>query len=99
MDFGQIGEAIKLSAAYQTAILADGATDEAVRTSDAFKDVGEEVYAAARSMALEPLYAQAIKAGATAQQVEDFCYGKGIAKSVIDAVAANMAVSGQLTGQ
>lgn len=96
MQFQDIINDAKLSAAYVAAIETDGATDVAIRTSPTFVSVSDENYGASRSLALSPLYVQAIKAGVTDQQVEDWCYSKGIAKSVIDAIRANQAVIAQL---
>jgi hypothetical protein len=98
MTLEQILDDVKLAAQYKLAILTDGATDETVRGSAEFASLSEDDYNVVRAQALGPIYATAVANGVNSADIEAYCYGKGIAKSVVDAVAANGNLSSKLGG-
>jgi hypothetical protein len=99
MNLEQILNDVKRAAEYKLAILADGTTDETVRVSPQFLTLSEDDYGIVRAQALEPIYAAAADGGTPAADIAAWCYGKGIAKAVVDSVAANLELSRRLQGQ
>jgi hypothetical protein len=99
MTFDQILTDVRRAAEYKLALLADDATDETVRASTEFAGLSEDDYNVVRAQALGPLYATAVAGGVSAADIEAFCYGKGIAKSVVEGIVASLDLTHKLQGQ